>query len=76
MSAVRYDKAIRLWNFEIYFLRSNRYILRKRTSKRTFEDGESDILRNEYFELGAELVTNFVLEYRRLGESANEKHVL
>jgi len=45
-------------------------------SKQTFEDSKSDILRNEYFQPGAELVTHFALEYRRLGESADQKHVL
>jgi len=42
----------------------------------TFEDGESDILRNENFQLGAERLANFTLQHRRLGEPANQKHVL
>lgn len=45
-------------------------------NKQTFEDSESDILWNEYFQLGAERVAYFALQYWRLGESANQKHVL
>ena len=45
-------------------------------AEQTFEHGESDILRNEYFQLGAERVAYFALEYRRLGESAHQEHKL
>jgi len=45
-------------------------------SRQTFEHSESDILRNEYFQLGAERVAYLALQYRRLGESADEKYVL